>query len=368
MTILNDARGSRPVADVPVVDIWPWLMRPGRLERPDDIEGVRDAVSRLAALVSPMLADFLLAPPGVGTGLPPLDAEDVAGDRIAARFALAQQRKWVAFLASSGIEIAVIKGFANAHLYYPDPVLRMQGDLDILVRQVELSTAIDLLAAEGFRFRPAPLRRWGLISDASFMPFVSGDGACNIDIHIQPDCYPAHRSLSVERLFRNARRITVEGFPVAVPSPEHVLLLCATNAAKDKFGLLGLRKMIDAVVAMRAGPGFDWDEIAGIARDGGYLNPLRVFFAILVALGLSADLLPRDLRKPPTGLRRHAFDGVVRQIRELFPNKPHLPALLWREALLCAEPPVALHNCALRARGLIRPASGIPQGAPVEGG
>ena len=368
MAIANDARGSRPVADIPVADIWPWLMQPGRVELPDDAGGIQAAVSRLAALVSPLLADFLLAPPGVRTGLPPLNADEVAGDRIAARFALAQQRKWVAFLAASGVEFAAIKGFANAHLYYPDPVLRMQGDLDILVRGADLSTAIDLLAAEGFRFRPAPLRRWGLISDASFMPFVSGDGACNIDIHIQPDCYPAHRSLSVERLFRDARRITVEGFPVAVPSPEHVLILCATNAAKDKFGLLGLRKTIDAVVAMRSDPAIDWDEIVCIARDGGYLNPLRVFLAILVALGLPGDLLPRDLRKPPAGLRRHAFDGVVRQTRELFPNEPHLPALLWREVLLCAEPPVALHNCALRARGLIWPASGIPEGAPVEGG
>jgi hypothetical protein len=351
----------------PIADIWPCLMQPDLAGRPDNADAFQAAISRLAKLVSPLLADYLLAPLAARMGRQLVDPQAVANNRIAARFALAQQRKWVIFLASSGIEVAFIKGFANAHLYYPDPVLRMQGDLDILVRKPDLSPLIELLAHEGFSFRSAPLKRWGLISDASFMPFVSGDGACNIDIHIQPDCYPAHRSLSVDRLFRKAGRIAIDNISVAVPSPEHVLILCVTNAAKDKFDLLCLRKMIDAIVALRSGPTVDWDEIVGIARDGGFLLPMRVFFAILIALGMKSDCLPPVLRAPLTRLRRGALDRVVEQVRLLFPVAPPLATLFWREAVLCAEPPVALHNCLLRARGLIRPARGIPEGAPVEG-
>ena len=350
-----------------IADIWPFLIRPDDAPLPADPLLLQRAANLLAELASPVLADFLLAPVAARLGRPLIDPQTVARDRIAARFALAQQHKWVAFLSASGMEIAFIKGFANAHLFYPDPVLRMQGDLDILVREPDLAPLIALLAGEGFRFQPAPFNSWGMISDASFVPFVSADGACNIDIHIQPDCYPAHRSLNADRLFRDARPISIGNCSVLVPSPEHVLVLCATNAAKDKFDLVCLRKAIDAIVTLRAMPSVDWNEIVDLAREGGFLLPLRVFFAILVELGLDPAPLPVLMRTPFAGLRRRAMGQVVAQFRLLFPQEPPLTTLLWREALLCAEPSVAWHNLVLRARGLIRPASGIPDGAPVEG-
>lgn len=350
-----------------IADIWPFLIRPDDVSLPADTFLLTRAATLLVELVSPVLADFLLAPVAARLGQSLVDPQAVAQDRIAARFALAQQKKWAAFLSASGMEIAFIKGFANAHLFYPDPVLRMQGDLDILVREPDLAPLIALLADEGFRFQPASLNSWGMISDASFVPFVSADGACNIDIHIQPDCYPAHRSLDADRLFRDARPISIGDCSVLVPSPEHVLILCATNAAKDKFDLVCLRKAIDAVVVLRAAPSVDRNEIVDLARAGGFLLPLRAFFSVLVALGLDPTPLPALLRKPFSGLRRRAMNDVVDQFRLLFPQEPALLALLWREALLCAEPSVAWHNLLLRARGLIRPASGIPDGAPVEG-
>ena len=350
-----------------IADIWPFLIRPNDVALPEDPHRLQQAAQLLADLASPILTDFLLSPVAVRLGRPLIDPQAVARDRIASRFALSQQLKWAAFLAASGMEIAFIKGFANAHLFYPDPVLRMQGDLDILVRETDLAPLIDLLAEEGFRFQPAPLNSWGMISDASFAPFVSADGACNIDIHIQPDCYPAHRSLNADRLFHDARPVSIGECSVLMPSPEHVLLLCATNSAKDKFDLVCLRKAVDAIVALRAAPSVDWNEIVDLARKGRFLLPLRVFFAILVALGLDPAPLPDVLRAPITGLRRRAMDQVVAQFRLLFPDEPPLTTLLWREALLCAEPSVAGHNLLLRARGLVRPATGIPDGAPVEG-
>lgn len=369
MTETHDTETHRPRTHdrENIADIWPFLIRPEEVPLPADIFELQRAAKLLADLVSPVLADFLLAPVGARLGRSLVDPQAVARDRIAARFALSQQLKWAAFLAASGIEIAFIKGFANAHLFYPDPVLRMQGDLDILVRETDLARLIALLADEGFRFQPAPLNSWGMISDASFVPFVSADGACNIDIHIQPDCYPAHRSLNAERLFRDARPISVGECSVLMPSPEHVLILCATNSAKDKFDLVCLRKAIDAIVALRTAPSVDWNEIVDLARTGGFLLPLRVFFAVLLELGLDPGSLPELLRTPIAGLRRRAMRQVVAQFRLLFPDEPPLTMLLWREALLCAEPSVAWHNLLLRARGLIRPVSGIPDGAPIEG-
>lgn len=73
------------------------------------------------------------------------------------------------------------------------------------------------------------------------------------------------------------------------------------------------------------------------------------------------------LSVPPPGLARPTFERVVADFRELFVTRPSMIELLWREAMLCAEPGVAAHNIwiRLRLRGLVRPHRGVPAGAAV---
>ena len=105
------------------------------------------------------------------------------------------------------IDVVFIKEFANAHTLYPDLALRIQGYLDILVRLTDFNRLVDFLVAQGFCCRAAENHPWGIISDASFLPFVSSDGASHIDIHIRPYSYPAHRSLSTELVFADSRQV-----------------------------------------------------------------------------------------------------------------------------------------------------------------
>ena len=105
------------------------------------------------------------------------------------------------------IDVVFIKGFANAHTLYPDPALRIQGYLDILVRPTDFNRLVDFLVAQGFCCRAAENHPWGMISDASFLLFVLSDGASHIDIHIRPYSYPAHRSLSTELVFADSRQV-----------------------------------------------------------------------------------------------------------------------------------------------------------------
>ena len=342
------------------VNIWPLVAQPHSADLPADFDDLREMAEQFADLVSPILADHLLAPLADRCGGPLLDGTLVKRSGLATSFSLAQQRRWAQALVEAGIEMVFIKGFANAHTLYPDAFLRIQGDLDILVRQADLRKTVDFLRGQGFQFRASPVNPWGMISDASFMPLVSADGVCDIDIHVHPDCYPAYRSLTTETLFDEARRVDVGGFSIRVPSREHALVLCVTNTAKDKFDVFSLRKVVDAILILREAPTLDWEVIIGLARDGGYSRPLRFFFALLNRIGIPMDGVPESVYVPPGGLGSGTFQRVIEDFRTLFPYELPLMTNLWREITLCAEPAVVLHNVGLRLRGLFRPMSGLP--------
>jgi len=347
------------------LNLWPLITQAEDASISDEIDDVLDAADELANLISPTLAAYLLAGLQEQLDKPVLDPKRVAGNRLLAKFSLSQQRQWAKVLSDSKIDVVFLKGFANGHGFYPDPILRQQGDLDFLIRKQDLQAAIECLASYGFGFRAAPLSRWGAISDASFMPFVTADGSCDLDIHIHPDCYPANCSLTTERLFADSRLVDAGGFAVRVPSREHALLLCVTNTAKDKFDVFSIRKVIDAMVLIRVTPNRDWAKIIDLASEGNFLMPMRVFFLLLISLGFPPGLIPDTLLRPLPRWRKKSFRTVVRRFRRLFPGDPYLLQILWREWALCAEPAVAFYNLRLRAKGILNPGTGIPDGGPI---
>ena len=330
------------------LDLWPLITQSEDADIPEKLDDLLDAADELANLISPTLAAYLLESVQDQMGEPVLKTKRVSENRLLAKFSLSQQRHWAKILADSEIDVVFLKGFANGHSFYPDPILRQQGDLDFLIRKQDLQTVIDFLVPYGFGFRSAPLSRWGAISDASFMPFVTSDGSCDLDIHVHPDCYPAYCSLTTERLFAESRLVDAGGFAVRVPSREHALLLCVTNSAKDKFDVFSIRKVIDAMVLLRETPSLDWEKIRELASEGNFLMPTRVFFSLLVALGFPQTLVPDTLLMPLPRWRERSFQTVVQRFRRLFPGDPYLVPILWREWALCTEPAVAFYNLKLR--------------------
>ncbi len=321
-----------------------------------------DAARRFASFVGAPLAAELLAPLSAALGTKLIDAASARDGLLLNRLAGRSQRAAVARLHDAGIAAVCLKGFALAHTLYRDPDLRTVGDLDLLVARADLGRAIACLEAAGFAFEALPTPAWGFISEASFMPMVSADGICSVDLHVEPDCYPAYRALDAARVFAAAREIVVGETAIRVPSPAHSLLLALTNAAKDKFGPLSVRKLVDAALLARAASPADWDEVRALARRGGFLGPARIALSLLVRLGLPAEAVPADLRQPPRGLRAPVFARLVRDHEEMFPAPVPGACVLARELAVCTEPRVALSNAWRRLHGLVRPRSGLPEG------
>lgn len=321
-----------------------------------------DAAQRFADLVTPALAAHCLAAAEDRLGKTFIDRETVKQSLLINRFNGGVQRRWMKAIAEAGIPVVYLKGFAFAHTLYPDPDIRTIGDLDILVRPAALADLVGFLTEKGFAFDSLPTAPWGFISDASFMPLVSETNDCSIDIHVQPDCYPAYRSLTVDDVFAKSIRRTIAGAEVRIPCTEHAMILCLTNAAKDKFGVFSVRKLVDIWMLLKSGVPIDWDIVERLAAAGRFLKPARVVFALLCRLGMTQGTVPEALCRAPSGLATRPFERLVSDYASMFDREPSVFRVLEREFTLCTEPGVALHNAGLRLKGLIRRKSGLPEG------
>src|SRR5690606_2264719 len=162
-------------------------------------------------------------------------------------------------------------------------------------------------------------------------PFVSADGGCNLDIHVAPDCYPLYLGLDTDALFAAARPFAADGRALLGPSDAHALLLCAPNAATDKFGPFAARKHVDALRPLSLRADLDWKEIGRRLRARRLVLPARAFLALLCALGAEEARVPAALRRPPGGLRGGEYRRVLADTLALYPAEPGLPAVLRRE-------------------------------------
>lgn len=295
----------------------------------------------LARRSSRALIEMLLAPLS-------LKLAGAANDLLLSRLAHAAQARAFRRLDEAGLQPVALKGFANAHRLYDDPVPRIVGDLDVLIERRHLKTAIELFAAEGFRFAPAD-KRWGVIGEASFAPFHSADGVCNIDFHVSPDSWPLPVGLPAEAVRERAQ--VVGG--VRMPSDEHALLIAVSNAAKDKFGWRSLGKALDlARLLGKHASALDWDEIQRRAREARLERAMGCFFALLRALGGEAPPLPTPLGA--------LFRRLVEEWQSGFVDEPAGSTILAREAMLAHALATALALNLKRVTGLFSPNDGVP--------
>ena len=84
---------------------------------------------------------------------------------------------------SAGIRHAVLKGCATAHLDYPDPAMRVTGDVDVLIARDDCGHAIATLESAGHQ-RMAPAFRTGWERRYGKDIALIGDERVEIDLHL----------------------------------------------------------------------------------------------------------------------------------------------------------------------------------------
>lgn len=343
--------------------LWTAILSPDAPPVPCDEDALAGAAARFAHLTSPTVAAWLAQ--SLCDRHPGLIA---AADRERAhqfnRFQRARAREALAPVVAAGIDVLVFKGMATASRFYPDPLIRLMGDVDLLVRPADAGRLCDLLEGRGFHFhKSADTPVWGLSSESSFHPLVAADGQFIFDLHVAPDDYPVSRALDVEAVFADAQPVDIGGVVLRAPSDAHLFLLALTNAGRDKFGPDSVRTLADVVAALtRADYRPDWDRLAALAATGDFLRPVMLAVNLLARLGLRPELLPPRLIRPYRGLAGWAFDALLDDYLTVFAREPGKWALQMRDWLVISAPAVLAHRNWRRLRGLARPWRGLPPG------
>jgi hypothetical protein len=348
----------------PYQEAWRRLL--GEPHRGPPLALPADARARLEDMIGAALTHHMLD--GTAT-TPAIDATRARHSLLLNRLNRHRQVECLRHLANAGIETVAMKGFASGYTLYPDPDLRITGDLDVLVRHAEVRAAARVFLDLGFRVATEiPLAAWGFTSEASFLPIVSADEVANVDLHVEPDCYPLYRGLDASAVFAGARRIEASGLAVRIPAPEHALLIAVSNATKERFDRATIKSLLDLPRLLRAR--LDWPEITRRAGAARLQRPLVATLALLRVLGLPAALVPSGLADLPGALAgrlaRAELARIAVEVGHFFPGAVSAADKVRREVLLTAEPAAIAYRAWLRLRGLVRPRTGDP--APADRG
>jgi hypothetical protein len=340
--------------------IWALLADPVGAALPENSDAVIGAARAFGALVSIPCAAYLLAPVEKRLGVALFEPDLARRAALYNRFQYRVQLGCAKTLTEAGFDCVYLKGFAHAHTLYSDPVARISGDMDVLVRPRDMARVIASLGDRGFRFRPIPGVVHVLGPTTGLAPFVSADGACNLDLHGSADRYPMDGVLDAETVFAASRVVEAQGVSIRVPSAEHMLAICVSNAAKDKFSAYAVKKFVDAIRLLSAKRQLDWRALEAVFRTARMVRPARAFFGALEALGMSTGA-PSSLTRPFSGMAGAEFRAMVADMRALYPEAPGVWAKLRREWLLAAEPEVALRLSMQRLAGRFEAGDGVPQ-------
>lgn len=275
--------------------------------------------ARLSELLGPAQAAGALRP-ALGEALP-LPPGPVLQSRLLARRARHHQLAALRCLQEAGLPFLVLKGFALAHRPGADPLERIGDDVDVLLPAAEIERAALQLTASGWRFAGPPPPAWGRTARVSLPPLAAPDRSTAIDLHREADEWPFARALPAARCLALGEPFEAGGLALATLPPTESLLLAVSHAAKDKFGPFALRKLLDALLLLRAG-GVDPDRLAALAAAAGLRRPLATAGALLRGLGHRGDELPAA----------GGIDPLLRLWEGLFEPAPGRWRGLWHEA------------------------------------
>jgi hypothetical protein len=166
----------------------------------------------------------------------------------------------------AGIPYRILKGPAVAHLDYPDPALRVFGDLDVLVPGAFFDDAVAALRAAGCE-RRYPEPRPGF--DREFgkgVCLVTRDGL-EIDLHRTFTMGPFGARLALDELWRNRASYTLAGVAIdTLPAEERLLHAAYHTVLGDRRPRLAPMRDVAQIALTRV---LDWKRLRSLMRASG---------------------------------------------------------------------------------------------------
>lgn len=249
-----------------------WLSVALRSGRPPPL-GEGEAVHLLAAAedegVAAILEARLRAEGGWGA-LPAAQREELQAHvrGLAAQWLLRAEelRRIERALAAAGLRVLLLKGSALALWLYPQPFLRMGGDIDLLLESADATTrAAELLSALGYAraFEPADTH-----FELTLRRSVDGALRSELDLHSRLLNAAAYADLfAFEELWDSAQPLPGMGAQLRALSPLHALTHACLNRALDMQNAIPdrLKLLYDLRLLAARSTAEDWDALCALA-------------------------------------------------------------------------------------------------------
>jgi hypothetical protein len=199
----------------------------------------------------------------------------------------------VSSLDAAAIAPVLLKGAAAlVEDLYPDPGMRIVGDLDLLVREAQVDRAVAALETAGFGVGTA---RRSFDADPHHLPLrVHATSRVGIELHTRPAPRSLDALLDAGEYLANARPRQWRGYPLLLPGPADWLV---HNIAHGQIvdghywrGVPRLRQLLDlALLRARHAGAIDMATVEERFRNAGYGKVLADTVRLVALLLEGAD-------------------------------------------------------------------------------
>lgn len=218
----------------------------------------------------------------------------------------------------SEIECVVVKGPVLSLRAYGQPAVRQYADLDLLLRQKDISRAAEILgdAAYDSRVSAEAIRGGKIPGEYRF----HGPGAKIIlELHTESTLRYFPLPLPIEKYFQCKTSLSIDGRPVPALSAEHEFILISVHGATHFWERL--MWVSDVAAMVHNHPELDWNLIRRSAAEAGAERMVRV--ALLLAQRSLGVAIPNEMRNEVQ--RDLACLRLVRQIETWLPYAGFAP-------------------------------------------
>jgi len=234
-----------------------------------------------------------------------------------------------------GIPAIPLKGPVLAHTLYPNPAMRLMGDLDLWVRQEEIPAAQKALEERGYRRWARPGEE---VKRHPFHDMLLVKPPVPVELHWQPTD-TSFLPIDTGQVWQRARSIDLNGRPVLTLSAEDNLILLSIHLLRHSDR--ALRLLVDiAGLLNRYGSQLDWNCVIRSCREwqaGGFVYLALVRVKSLLEAPVPAQAL-KELK--PGWWYRSLAEALVDDLYFLSPPSPKVKyeGLMLAYCLLLGSP------------------------------
>ncbi len=206
---------------------------------------------------------------------------EVVNNQAQNMFRLGRLKEILNLFSLENIPVIVLKGAALAEIVYPQLGLRPMRDVDLLIKEEDISRAEQLLQARGFFCADQGLPKEWYDSHHHIVPYVSADQMLTLELHHHLIAFTMPVFIPTEDLWERALSVQLAGVACWILSPEDFLIHLALHTACD--GFLGkVRVLYDIAEIMKQFRNeLDWGALLMLSEKYGVSKFL--FYVLWVA-------------------------------------------------------------------------------------